>query len=125
VKLSKKETRLAVTITGAAAFAFFVRTFPLGDSIVGGLIGSSMGLPWLGLAVGALTPSRRSADEIVARSNRTPMVIPPKGRIGITVGDYTAIARYYREEAEKAAGAGRTEAARQAMAKAVQAEAAA
>ncbi len=57
-KLKKKQKNILMTIALAGGTAYFVRTFPLGDSILGGVIGSAFGHPVIGAVTGLLVPSR-------------------------------------------------------------------
>ena len=58
MKLKKKERSLLMTIALAGGAAYFVRTFPFGDTIIGGMIGAAFGHPVAGAVTGMLVPSK-------------------------------------------------------------------
>jgi hypothetical protein len=58
--LKRKQTNMLLAIAAAGTAAYFVRTFPGGDTIIGGLIGAAFGHPWAGAVTGLLVPSARS-----------------------------------------------------------------
>jgi len=59
VKLKKKERSLLMAIALAGGAAYFVRTFPFGDTIIGGMIGAAFGHPVAGAVTGMLVPSKK------------------------------------------------------------------
>lgn len=58
-RMKKKERNMLMTIGLAASAAYFIKTFPLGDTIIGGAIGAAFGNPLAGALVGAVVPSRK------------------------------------------------------------------
>jgi hypothetical protein len=58
--LKKKERNKLLAITLAGTAAYFVKSWPLGDTILGTLIGASFGHPVLGGLAGAVVPSRKT-----------------------------------------------------------------
>jgi hypothetical protein len=125
-KVKKETQRLMITVGGAATASYFINTFPLGDTLIGGLIGSMFGHPWIGAAVGALTPSRsetapeaiaaavadKIADDKTGAAAESAAMFPESLGVEAHIGDYTILARVYRDKATEAAANGRpTEAA--------------
>ena len=127
MKWDKKTQRMTLTVAGAAGFAWLVNSFPGADSLAGLVWGSALGHPWLGLVTGAIVPNRQTADDIrraiaAEKTPPAPMTLPQSGSVQGTLGDWTILARYYREQATDASARGDAEAAREAMRLAEQAD---
>jgi len=126
LRMKKDTQRMALTVAGAAGFAWLVNTFPGGDSLAGLVWGSALGHPWLGLATGAIVPNRASMEQMraqIANENAPPMALPQTGQVEATLGEWTVLARYYREKATEASARGSDDAAREFMRQAEQADA--
>ena len=59
-KLKKRERSMLMAIALAGGAAYFVRTFPFGDTIIGGMIGAAFGHPVAGAVTGMLVPSMKT-----------------------------------------------------------------
>ncbi len=59
MKMKKKERSMLMAIALAGGAAYFVRTFPFGDTIIGGMIGAAFGHPVAGAITGMLVPSMK------------------------------------------------------------------
>jgi hypothetical protein len=60
MKMKKKERSMLMAIALAGSAAYFVRTFPFGDTIIGGMIGAAFGHPVAGAVTGMLVPSMKT-----------------------------------------------------------------
>jgi hypothetical protein len=60
MKMKKKERSMLMAIALAGSAAYFVRTFPFGDTIIGGMIGAAFGHPIAGAVAGMLVPSMKT-----------------------------------------------------------------
>jgi hypothetical protein len=128
-KLKKKTKAMLWTAGGAAAAAWIVPTFRGGDSLIGLVWGSVMGYPLLGLAAGALTPSRGNASKAAAKATKAAnatahaALVPADVQASVQVGDWAVLARFYRQKAMDAAQSGDTNSASDLMKMATAAEA--
>ena len=65
--MKKKTQRMLTVVAAAGAAAYFVNSkIPFADTVLGGIIGASMGFPWVGLITGALVPDRGSGARLQA-----------------------------------------------------------
>jgi hypothetical protein len=76
-KLKKKERSMLMAIALAGGAAYFVRTFPFGDTIIGGMIGAAFGHPIAGAVTGMLVPSMKTGGIAVLPD------IDPFGGLGL------------------------------------------
>ena len=72
--LKRKQRNMLLAIAAAGTAAYFVNTFPGGDTVIGGLIGAAFGHPWAGAVTGLLVPS--------ATSGRTLEILAPPAAAG-------------------------------------------
>ena len=127
IKWNKRTEGMVMTVAGAAGFAWLTNTFPGGDSLLGLVWGSLWGHPVLGLVTGAVVPNRQTTEDIrraieAEKTPLTPATLPQSGSIQGTLGDWTILARYYRDQATEASARGDTTSARDAMRLAEQAD---
>jgi len=117
--MKKKTRNILITIGGAGAASWLLKTFPGGDSLVGLVWGSLWGNPLLGLVAGAVTPNRAAVKgNMMAR-----IKLPNQAQAQISVGNYAVLARLYRQQAGDAAAQGRNDYARELMQQAEAADA--
>ena len=65
--MKKKTQRMLTVVAAAGAAAYFVNSkIPFADTVLGGIIGASMGFPWVGLITGALVPDRGTGARLQA-----------------------------------------------------------
>jgi hypothetical protein len=60
MKMKKKERSMLMAIALAGSAAYFIRTFPFGDTIIGGMIGAAFGHPIAGAVTGMLVPTMKT-----------------------------------------------------------------
>ena len=79
---------MAIALAGGAAY--FVRTFPFGDTIIGGMIGAAFGHPVAGAVTGMLVPSKKEGGFSILEDFTLPIVGVPETAGAAPSGTATA-----------------------------------
>ena len=74
---------MLTVVAAAGAAAYFVNSkIPFADTVLGGIIGASMGFPWVGLITGALVPDRGSGARLQAALDKVKGPLASGGFLG-------------------------------------------